>query len=193
MNKKMNEKKLVLIKTALRLFYSNGINSVGINEILKESGVAKKTLYNHFSSKDELVLATLQYRDNIFSLWFKSLLDSKPIGSESIIAIFYGLDDWFNNRVTELDEFKGCFFINTSAEYSDSNSLARHYCKAHKSKIRALIKENISTFIKKLDECEAITEVICLLKEGAIVSASVEGNVNAALKCLPTVMKLINE
>ena len=48
----MNDKKKLLIDTALHLFYENGINSVGINEILKVSGVAKKTMYNHFKSKD---------------------------------------------------------------------------------------------------------------------------------------------
>lgn len=189
----MNEKKMVLIKTALQLFYSNGVNSVGINEILKESGIAKKTLYNHFSSKEVLVLATLKYRDNIFCHWFKSLLNSKKTGRESIVALFYGLDDWFNNRVSELDDFNGCFFINTSAEYSDPNSLARHYCKEHKNRIRVLITENMSRFITKEDECKVVSEAICLLKEGAIVSASVEGNRNAALKCIPTVLKLIND
>ena len=52
----MSNKRELLTKTALDLFYKNGINSVGINEILKVSGVAKKTLYNYFGSKEELVL-----------------------------------------------------------------------------------------------------------------------------------------
>jgi AcrR family transcriptional regulator len=189
----MNEKKLLLIKTALQLFYSNGINSVGISEIVKESGVAKKTLYHHFSSKEQLVLATLKYRDHLFCQWLESILNSKQTGKESILALFYALDNWFNNRVAELDEFKGCYFINTAAEYGDSYSLARLSCKEHKHKISLLIKEKVSMFIKKKDECEIVANAISLLKEGAIVSASVEGNIDAALKCLPAVLRLINE
>ena len=189
----MNAKKLLLIKTALQLFYSNGINSVGINEIVKESGVAKKTLYHHFSSKEQLVLATLKYRDHLFCQWLESILNSKQTGKESILALFYGLDNWFNNRVAGLDEFKGCYFINTAAEYGDPNSLARRSCKEHKHKISLLIKEKVSMFINKTDECEVVANTISLLKEGAIVSASVEGNIDAALKCLPTVLRIINE
>lgn len=189
----MNAKKLLLIKTALQLFYSNGINSVGISEIVKESGVAKKTLYHHFSSKEQLVLATLKYRDHLFCQWLESILNSKQTGKESILALFYALDNWFNNRVAELDEFKGCYFINTAAEYGDPNSLARLSCKEHKHKISLLIKEKVSMFIKKKDECEVVSNAISLLKEGAIVSASVEGNIDAALKCLPAVLRLINQ
>ena len=189
----MNAKKLLLIKTALQLFYSNGINSVGISEIVKESGVAKKTLYHHFSSKEQLVLATLKYRDHLFCQWFESILNGKQTGQESIFALFYGLDNWFNNKVAGLDEFKGCYFINTAAEYGDSNSFIRRSCQEHKHKISLLIKEKVSMFIKKTDECEVVANAISLLKEGAIVSASVEGNSNAALKCLPIVLILINK
>jgi len=189
----MNEKKLLLIKTALQLFYSNGINLVSISEIVKESGVAKKTLYHHFSSKEQLVLATLKYRDHLFCQWFESILNSKQTGQESILALFYGLDNWFNNKVAGLDEFKGCYFINTAAEYGYSNSFIRRSCQEHKHKISLLIKEKVSMFIKKIDECEVVANAISLLKEGAIVSASVEGNSNAALKCLPIVLILINK
>ncbi|MDF4603837.1 TetR/AcrR family transcriptional regulator, partial [Vibrio parahaemolyticus] len=55
----MNKKKQLLIDTALSLFYKQGINSIGINEVLKVSGVAKRTLYSHFESKEALILAAL--------------------------------------------------------------------------------------------------------------------------------------
>lgn len=56
----MSKKRQQLINIALQLFYEKGINSVGINEILSVSGIAKKTLYNHFTSKEDLVLAALE-------------------------------------------------------------------------------------------------------------------------------------
>ena len=188
----MNEKKLVLIQTALHLFYSKGVNSVGINEILKQSGIAKKTLYNHFASKDDLVLATLKYRDGIFNQWFKDILDSEKSGEKSILALFYGLDDWFNNKVPELSPFRGCFFINTAAEYSVTDSLIRQYCRSHKQVIRALIKNKISLFIENPEDVSSLTNMIFMLKEGAIVSALVEGNKNAGKACIPTLTRIFD-
>ncbi|CED59675.1 Transcriptional regulator, TetR family [Moritella viscosa] len=110
---------------------------------MKQSGIAKKTLYSHFTGKDELVLATLQYRDDIFNQWFNYILESEPSGEKSILAIFYGLDDWFNNKVPELSPFRGCFFINTAAEYSVTDSVIRQYCRSHKQVIRSLIKTKL--------------------------------------------------
>ena len=188
----MNEKKLVLIQTALQLFYSKGVNSVGINEILKQSGIAKKTLYSHFSSKDALVLATLEYRDGIFNQWFKDIIDSEELGENAILAMFYGLDDWFNNKVPELSPFRGCFFINTAAEYSVTDSPIRQYCRSHKQTIRSLIKNKISLFIDKPEDVSSLTDMIFMLKEGAIVSALVEGNKNAGKECIPTVTKILD-
>ncbi|WP_392340378.1 TetR/AcrR family transcriptional regulator [Moritella marina] len=188
----MNEKKLILIQTALPLFYTHGINSVGINEILKQSGIAKKTLYNHFSSKDDLVLATLKYRNNTFNQWFKVVLDSELTGQKSILAMFYRLDEWFNNEVPELNQFRGCFFINAMAEYSVTDSPIRQYCRAHKQEIRSLIKNKISLFIQDPEEANTLTDIIFMLKEGAIVSALVEGNHKAGKACIPAVKKLLN-
>jgi len=188
----MNAKKLVLIKTALGLFYAHGVNTVGINQVLQQSGIAKKTLYHHFASKEELVLATLQYRDDIFISWFKAILESEACGQQAILAIFYALDDWLNNRTLELAEFNGCFFINTAAEHSDINSPIRQYCRRHKLKIKSLINQRVSTFTTSKIQCAALTQTICLLKEGIIVSASVEGNSNAAIECIPTVRKLLD-
>ena len=187
----MNEKKLILIQTALQLFYSKGVNSVGINEILKQSGIAKKTLYSHFSSKDDLVLATLVYRDGIFNQWFKEIIESEKSGEKSILALFYGLDDWFNNKVPELSPFRGCFFINTAAEYSVTDSLIRQYCRSHKQVIRALIKNKISLFIENPEDVSSLTNMIFMLKEGAIVSALVEGNKNAGKACIPAVTRIL--
>ena len=80
----MNEKRRLLIDTAFRLFYENGINGVGINEILAVSGIAKKTLYSHFASKDELVIATLQERDTVFLTWLDGELKHSNSSREVI-------------------------------------------------------------------------------------------------------------
>ena len=63
---KHSEVKNRIIETASLLFYKNGYNSTGINEIISEAGIAKATLYNHFKSKEELCLAYLRFKDKTF-------------------------------------------------------------------------------------------------------------------------------
>ena len=67
--KKLRSKRDDLIDTALRLFYTQGFNATGIDKILAESGVAKMTMYKHFKSKDELIVAALERRDEQFRDW----------------------------------------------------------------------------------------------------------------------------
>ncbi len=97
-----------IVNTALNLFYSKGLHAVGINEILAVSGVAKKTLYNHFESKDELIIACLKKRDENFNDWLEQFCD-KPNAIDVANALFSGLSQWFNNQVPELGNFNGCF------------------------------------------------------------------------------------
>lgn len=177
----MSIKKQLLIDTALTLFYQQGINSVGINEVLKVSGVAKKTLYSHFSTKEDLILATLRARDDKFLNWLSKELSSATNDRETVTQLFNGLTRWFNNEVVELSPFNGCFFINSSAEYSDESHAVNQYCRQHKLAVRAVIKQHISS------HDESLLTLIYLLKEGAIVSASMNGELDAAEKCLPIV------
>lgn len=175
----MLDKKSQLITTALRLFYANGINGVGINEILKISGVAKKTLYSYFASKDELVLATLHYRDAIFIDWLRSELQPSQSDSEVIYNLFTALGKWFRNDVPELSDFRGCYFINTSGQCTDMQGTLFDYCVTHKQKIRALIKQYLP------HQDDSVIDAICLIKEGAIVSAYLYQDPDAAQRCIP--------
>ncbi len=96
----MSKKRQLLIDTALALFYTNGINSIGINEILSVSGVAKRTLYSHFSSKEALVLAALQQRHETFSYWLDQKLSGAKSDKEVIDKLFSALASWFSSQET---------------------------------------------------------------------------------------------
>lgn len=178
----MSSKRQLLINTAFQLFYQKGVHGVGINEVLAESGVAKKTLYNHFESKEALLLATLQYRDEVYFQWLESELNKAADGIEKVDALFCALDDWFNDRTQVLTAFYGCFFINVSAEYGDSNSLIRQHCLLHKRRIEQLIEQAVKTITQDIERISEVTQLLCLLKEGAIVQAYVLGDKQAALK-----------
>ncbi|MEW6997431.1 TetR/AcrR family transcriptional regulator [Colwelliaceae bacterium BS250] len=174
----MNSKREILIDTALSLFYKNGVNSVGINEILKVSGIAKKTLYRHFESKNALVLAALKQRNNTFIEWLECNLCDAKTDTEVVKNLFNALTNWFSNSETELGEFRGCLFINTSAEFSDPSSEISLYCQYHKQQVRELIAENLS------NPSDAYLDAICILKEGAITTAYVTNDLSAPQKCI---------
>lgn len=181
----MNEKRRLLVNTAFQLFYERGINSVGINEILKVSGIAKKTLYANFESKDDLVLETLVERDASFLNWLESEIHPYENNVKLVNDLFSALTKWFHDSVPELANFRGCYFIKTSGECSDSRSRIFQYCVEHKEKVRALIAQHL----RRVDD--SVIDQICLLKEGAIVTAYMNHDVKAAEKCIPLALQLI--
>jgi AcrR family transcriptional regulator len=183
----MIDKRQHLLETALQLFYANGIQAVGINEVLKTSGIAKKTLYHHFSSKDALVLAALEARDERFCAWFESLIEGSLSNAELVERMFKGLSQWFNNEIEKLDAFRGCFFINTSAEFCDSTGPISSYCKEHKLKIRQIIAKHMVT------SDDNLLDALCTLKEGSIVMAYVCQDKQAAEKAFKTVTCLLDD
>lgn len=102
-----------LIETALTLFNRVGYHATGIDRILAESGVAKMTLYNHFKSKDELIVAALESR----FAEIRQRLDFARDHVEpraAILGAFDGLRDWLQQ-----DDFCGCLFASAAAEFSD--------------------------------------------------------------------------
>lgn len=176
----MTDKRQQLIETAFSLFYQHGIHAVGINQILQQANVAKKTLYSHFSGKEALVEAVLRYRDQRFIDWLtRRMTEAKP-GRAALLAMFDALDDWFNHRADELARFNGCFFINSCSEYGDPDSAVHRQCAEHKERVRALIAEHVA-LTGTIDASELVDR-LSMLKEGAIVTAQVQGDRQAAIK-----------
>lgn len=108
---KKSELRENIIKTAAELFYRNGYNSTGINEIIQKSGIAKATLYNHFKSKEELCLSYLKYMNNNFLESIKDYCYSRPETKLRILSIFDFLEEFFNDKT-----FNGCWCIKTVSE-----------------------------------------------------------------------------
>ncbi|MDN4503431.1 TetR/AcrR family transcriptional regulator [Alteromonadaceae bacterium BrNp21-10] len=180
----MNIKRQLLIDTALDLFYENGINSIGINEILKVSGVAKKTLYSHFESKEALVLAALEQRHSIFIEWLTLKLQGADTDEKVIHQLFTGLAGWFSDSETMLGHFRGCFFINSSAEFSNPNSDVSAFCQLHKQRVREVIAQHLT------NQDPLLLDAISIMQEGAITAAYVSGDDSAASKCIAVLQRL---
>ncbi|NKC18265.1 MULTISPECIES: TetR/AcrR family transcriptional regulator [Pseudoalteromonas] len=161
----MSTKRQQLIDCAMELFYQHGIHAIGINEVLKSSGIAKKTLYNHFESKDALVLATLEQRHHQFISWLSGCLEDVQTSEMLEKQLFLALDQWINNKVEVLGEFRGCYFINTAAEFGELTSPINQLCQRHKLAVKALLKQSLN------NADDAAVERLFLLSEGIISTA----------------------
>ena len=168
-----------LVETALRLFYTHGFHATGIDRILAEAGVAKMTLYKHFRSKDELILAALRRRDELFRNWLMGAMEqaaSDPRGR--MLAMFDALDDWFHGRALSALGFHGCAFIKAASEFDDPDHPVHRACAEHKRMIVDYLV-NLAT-AAGAKEPKILAEQLALLKEGAIVTAQVRAKTNAA-------------
>ncbi|WP_373414155.1 TetR/AcrR family transcriptional regulator [Ensifer aridi] len=114
-----------LLDTATRLFSESGIHAVGIDRIIAEAGVAKATFYNHFPSKDHLVVAYLEEMDRLGRAAVAALPKQAP--RKMISAIM--------ERISEAvvaGGWRGCPFLNAAAEYPDPASPVRHAINARR-------------------------------------------------------------
>ena len=160
-----------LIDAAMRVFYKRGFHASSLDDIQKEGGISRPTLYNHFKSKDELIVAAMRRRDEIFRNRLMKFAESKgKTPRERLEAVFDFHEEWFTG-----DEFCGCMFINASAEFSSADSAPRRIAAEHKREIVRYLRELCQT--AGCSDPEIAAEQLNILIEGAIVSARVVGQV----------------
>lgn len=175
-----------IVSEALKLFYQDGFNATGVDKICTEAGVSKKTLYNHFKSKDELILATLRKRDGLFRN--RIMRETERLGTtprERLLSIYDAVEAWFREKT-----FSGCMFINAAAEFSARDNPNHIVCAEHKRLVRDYIRQ-LAAEAGALDP-QALASQLNLLLEGAIVEAYVSGNTQAAKLAKSMAMVFIN-
>jgi AcrR family transcriptional regulator len=163
-----------ILDTAYELFSHRGVHDVGIDELIERAGVAKATLYRHFPSKDELVLAFLEQREQRWTFgWVEG--EARRRGEtpeEQLLAIFDLFDQWFHR-----DDFEGCSFINVLLEFGDLDHpvgrASADYLENIRSVVRTLADE------AGLRDPEAFALSWHILMKGSIVQAA-EGDRDAA-------------
>jgi AcrR family transcriptional regulator len=176
-----------LVETALELFGREGFHATGIDRILAEAGVAKMTLYHHFRSKDELILAALRLRDERFRNDFMRSVERKTEDrTQRLLAIFDVLGELFDSK-----NFRGCAFINACAEYGDRDSAIHAIAIEHKRLVFGYVRE--LTQAAGVPEPEPLARQLCLLMEGVIVTAQVSGDADAAVQARAVAELLVHE
>jgi AcrR family transcriptional regulator len=162
-----------ILDTAYELFSRRAIRDVGIDEVIERAGVAKATLYRHFRSKDELVIAFLERREERWTLaWVEA--EAKRRGStpeEQLLAIFGLFDEWFHR-----DDFEACSFINVLLEMGPGHPAGKASVR-HLASIRSVVGRLAEQ--AGLRDPGSFARSMHILMKGSIVSAA-EGDAEAA-------------
>jgi AcrR family transcriptional regulator len=175
-----------ILESAYELFSRRGVRDVGVDEVVAHAGVAKATLYAHFPSKDELVLAFLEQREQRWTLAFVAT-EARRRGTsaeEQLLAIFDAFDEWFRR-----DDFEACSFIKLLLEMGAEHTAGRasvHYLNNMRSIVRGLAQE------AGLSDGDAFARSLQLLMEGSIVAAAA-GDADAARRARAMACTLIEQ
>ena len=151
-----------ILETADRLFYRQGIRVIGVDTIAAEIGISKRTLYNYFPSKDDLIVAFLSRR-------LRPIEGSDGPPAEQILADFDRLE-----RAMRKKGYRGCPFMNAVAELADPAHAAHKIAVAHKEKRRTLFRN----LLKRLNVADpgTLATQLMILGEGAVAQALVHGD-----------------
>src|SRR5262245_10286810 len=170
----MSAAKQRILDTADRLFYQDGIRAVGIDRIIAEAGVAKMTLYTYFPSKDDLIVAVLEYREAQVLAFFRTAMARHATrATDALRAFFAALKEWF-----ESPGFRGCAFQNAAVELADPAHAGTWFVRDHKRRFAALLRGVVEEAAGP--GAATLAPAIALLVEGAIVTAVIHGTPDAA-------------
>jgi AcrR family transcriptional regulator len=154
-----------LVQKALVVYYQNGFHATGMDKIAAETGISKTSVYKHFRTKEDLILAVLRLRDEKFRYWLiRRIEELGETPAEQMIAMFDALGEWFSE-----DGFRGCMFIKASSEYQEAGHPIHAQCAEHKRLLFAHMRE-LSEKSGAID-ADMLARQLLLLKEGAIVTA----------------------
>ena len=159
-----------ILNTASDLFYRNGYNLTGINEIIEKAGVAKASLYKHFPSKDDLAVAYLKGMHKIFLSDFKAFLQQLPEGKERILGVFDFLLAFYHQ-----DHFRGCWCLNILSEIPKESEKIQKEITIEKDHFLRFITSIVAEHSGEDEEKVArLGRKIYLLYEGAIAESQLQ-------------------
>jgi AcrR family transcriptional regulator len=181
---KQDTRNLIII-TASDLFYRKGYNLTGINEIIEKSGIAKATLYNHFKSKEELLIAYLDHKDEELIRSIKPFCNEKAKGNSRILAVLEFLIPVFNQ-----DGFNGCWCIRSMAEIPRDNQRVRSKIKNSKINFRNFLKSLVSENKPelKIQEQNELADQVYLMYESAVTESHLH-NMDWPIKAAISLLK----
>jgi len=176
-----------LVSAAIELFYRHGFGAVGVDRVISAAGVTKTTFYKHFDSKDDLMVAAVQRRDEWESqAWdraVRELAGDDPAGQ--LLAVLDVMDVWFNDP-----DFLGCMFMNTAAEFPNPHDPVHQAAAAHRRKGRDHFRDLARAAGAEPADAETFADCYTALIEGALILRQTHARNDAARVIRPAVQQL---
>jgi AcrR family transcriptional regulator len=175
-----------IVETAYELFSRRGVRDVGVNEVIERARITKATLYHHFASKDDLVVAFLDLREQ---RWMRGWMQTEArrradTPEQELLAIFDLYDEWFHR-----DDYEACSFVNVLLELGASHPAGRASIE-HLANLRSIVRGLAAQ--ADLEDPEGFTRSWYILMKGSIVSAA-EGYTDAAKRAKSMATRLIED
>ena len=174
-----------LFQTAARLFYEHGYRAIGVDTIAAKSGIGKMTLYRHYPSKDDLIVAYLRGHDDIFWNNFEKITKDATTPREKLLVFFEALQNYVKTPACH-----GCPFINVATEYPETDYPGHQVAIEHKQSVRARFRQLARDAGAR--NPEALADQLFLLMDGAYMASRLFGTKNPASHLVSAAETLIN-
>ena len=176
-----------LIDTAITLFNRHGFHATGVDRIVAVARVAKKTLYAHFPSKEDLILAALsRKRAACADKFLPAVLASSDDPKDRLLGLFELAKGWFNDP-----DFYGCIFVNAAVEYSEPSHPINASAREYKTLLRNFARDQAQA--GGAADPDDLADKIALLFEGATTVAQVSARPDAATTAKQIAVQLIDQ
>jgi AcrR family transcriptional regulator len=158
-----------ILDTAEELFYQEGIRAIGIDTVIERSGVAKMSLYRNFASKEELIAAFLERRNEKYWAWWDGVMARHPESAQQQVEdLFAALPE----RICR-PGYRGCSFLNAATEFPDAGHLGRQAALGHYEELR----RRLLALCRRLnaEKPKQLADQLLLLIEGAYTAGGILG------------------
>jgi AcrR family transcriptional regulator len=163
-----------LLDTATDLFYREGIRATGVDTLAAVSGIGKMTLYRHFATKDDLIVAYLERSDQQFWDWFENAIAKAETPRQKILAFFQAVENLALNPTCH-----GCPFLNAAVDFPDPSHPSHRVAVEHKNAVRARFRDLATQ--ANLSNPELLADQLLLLMDGAFMAVRLYGVDNPAV------------
>jgi AcrR family transcriptional regulator len=174
-----------VFQTAARLFYQNGYRAIGVDTIAAESGIGKMTLYRHFPTKDDLIVAYLKDSNDLFWNNFEEITKDSPTARGKLLAFFESLQEYVQTPACY-----GCPFLNVSTEYPETDYPGHQVAIEHKQSVRVKFRQLAKDAGAK--KPDALANQLFLLMDGAYMASRMFGAQNPAAHLAEAAQVLID-
>jgi AcrR family transcriptional regulator len=174
-----------VFQTAARLFYQHGYRAIGVDTIAAESGIGKMTLYRHYPSKDDLIVAFLKDSNDEFWNYFEQSTKDALTPREKLLAFFESLQEYVATPACY-----GCPFLNVATEYPETDYPGHQIAIEHKQSVRVRFRQLAKEAGAK--KPDVLADQLFLLMDGAYMASRMFGAKNPAAHLVGTAQVLID-